>query len=120
VGSELHGLHGHLGSGSARTRKTREEAIIDDIKKDSVGFDKKGSLYPYKITEEDFVSKKIPVPVPFRKLSQTFSFYRLPIPFNLWSGRRDWGFYYLEMNVIMSASGDKQPVAYQILPAKAF
>jgi hypothetical protein len=68
VGSELHGLHGHLGSSSARTRKTPEEAIIDDIKKDNVGFDKEGSLYPYKITEEDFVSKKIPVPVPFRKL----------------------------------------------------
>jgi hypothetical protein len=121
VAAELHALRGDLGSGSAGTGKTPAEAVVLDITtKDRVGFDKEGSLYPYKITEEDFVYKKVPVPVPFQKLSQTFNFYRLPVPFNLWSSRRDWGFYYLEMQVIMSSPGDKQPIAYQILPAKQF
>jgi hypothetical protein len=121
MASELHALRGDLGSGSAGTGKTPEEAVVLDIAtKDTVGFDKGGSLYPDKITEEDFVYKKVPVPEPFQRLSQTFSFYRLRIPFNLWSSRRDWGFYYLEMQVVMSAPGNKQPVAYQILPAKKF
>lgn len=117
---ELDALSGHLGTGSTTPGKTPEGAIVQGIAKDTVGFDKEGSLYPYKYTEEDFTGKNVPAPVPFQKLSQTFSFYELRIPFNLWSGRKDWGFNYLEMQVVMSAPGNMQPVAYQILPDKKF
>ena len=116
---ELDALHGHLGNEPAFQQETPEGAFVRGLAKDVAEFDKKGNLYPYKITKADFTASKVEVPVRFLKLAQEFDFYEMRIPFNLWP-RPDWAFNYLEMQVELDAPGASQPAIYQILPAKQF
>lgn len=108
-----------LGAAYATLPETPVGAFVRDLKNDIAAFDKKGNLYPYKITKADFTACGAEVPVRFLKLAQDFNFYEMRIPFNLWP-RRDWAFNYLEMQVELDAPGDSQPAIYQILPAKQF
>lgn len=110
---------GHLGDVRGVLPETSVGTFVRGLKDDIAEFDKKGNLYPYKITRADFTSSGVEVPARFLKLTQDFNFYEMRIPFNLWP-RHDWAFNYLEMQVELDVLGDSQPVIYQILPAKQF
>lgn len=118
---ELDGMQDHLGGERGPTRETPNGALMREIADDEVrtGFDKEGAIFPYKYTRGDFKGAKDGVPVRFRKLSQDFNFYEMRIPFNLRTSPA-WPFNFLEMQVILKAAADFQPIAYQILPDKKF
>jgi len=76
----------------------------------------------YKITDRDFLTRNLEVPVPFQHLAKTHNFYWLYFPVALFPNR-NWYFHLLEVKVEFNpADTDSRtrPKAYQILPDSKF
>src|SRR5579863_7504649 len=70
----LDARRGPLGDKPASQQETPEGAFVRGLKNDIAEFDKKGNLYPYKITKADFIACGATVPARFLKLAQDFNF----------------------------------------------
>jgi hypothetical protein len=109
----------HLGPGDPAPA-TPEGALVRALQQDAAEF----AAFPdvYRIRDQDFLGKSLPVPLRFKELSKDFRFYWLYLPIGL-RPLRNWAFSRLEVLIEFNA-GDAaphlRPKAYQILPDKKF
>jgi len=113
-------LHVPLCSGQRGVTETPEGALARSLADDVARF----AAYPvvYRITDRDFLSRNVPVPVRFGTLTKSFRFYWLQVPIALMPVR-NWGFNRLEVAIELSPGeplAHLRPKAYQILPEKRF
>jgi hypothetical protein len=111
--------HANLAPGQPIT-ETPEGALARALADDTVEF--AGTPVWYHITDQDFLSRKMPVPVNFTELTQRFSFYWMYCPIALFP-QRNWGFNRLDVILQLNPTEIKpefRPKAYQILPDKKF
>jgi hypothetical protein len=110
---------GHLGGGGPLS-ETPEGAMLRALSDDVAEF----ASFPvvYRITDRDFLSRSMPVPLRFTELARRFRFYWLYVPIGLFP-QRNWGFNRLEVLMEFNAGEARpelRPKAYQILPEKRF
>jgi len=101
-------------------RETAEGALARALAEDTASF----AEYPvwHRITDQDFISRGLSVPVPFSELTQRFKFFWMYAPIALFP-QRDWGFNRLDVIMQFNPAAQRpglRPKAYQILPAKQF
>jgi hypothetical protein len=119
--ARLDALGGYLGGSDATTSETEEGRLLRELDGDTIGFPEFPTVY--KITDENYLTSNLKVPVNFRTLTQDFNFYWLYIPVALFPKSAHRGFRKLEM-IIEFNRGETiphlRPRAYQILPNKKF
>jgi len=116
--AEVDALQGFLGAGDSG--ETPEGEKFRGFAEDSAKF----AVLPdvYRITDKDFLTRDLEVPVPFKQLTEKYDFYWLYFPISLFP-RRDWFFNLLEVRVEFNPGDENphmRPRAYQILPNNKF
>ncbi|HLI09687.1 MAG TPA: hypothetical protein VKV40_24205 [Ktedonobacteraceae bacterium] len=117
----LDALSGFLGPGDEQpARESPESVLARELMEDDVEF--AGFPVVYRISDKDFLTRNLKVPVRYEELARAYSFYGLYFPIALFP-RRHWGFNRLEFVVSFNPDESVQhlrPKAYEILPAKKF
>ncbi len=105
--------------GPAATAATEAGEMVRQLEGDQATL----AAFPdvYKISDQDFLGRQLPVPVHFADLEKQFKFYWIRFPVGL-VPRLDWGFNRLEMKISFTGEDapEKQAKAYQILPDRKF
>jgi hypothetical protein len=115
----LDALGGYLGP-TPTSPQTPEGDVARDLMDDVVDFS--GFPVVYKITDKDFLTHNLNIPIRFKDLSQAFNFYWVYFPIALFP-KHNWGFNRLDIGVKFNPDEPIQhlrPKAYQILPEKKF
>lgn len=112
-------MQGHLGP-EREMVESPEGDLARALLEDAAEF----SDFPvvYQITDKDFLSKGLTVPIRFEQLMQSYNFYWLYFPILLFP-QRNWGFNRLEVAIELSPDvglPHMRPKAYQILPEQQF
>lgn len=109
----------HLGPGEPALESV-EGALARALAQDTVEF--AADPVWYHITDRDFLSRSVPVPVRFTDLSRRFRFFWVSLPIALFP-QRHWAFNRLDV-IVQFNPGEPQPgrrpKAHQILPARRF
>lgn len=116
----LDALAGYLGDIEEDSTPSPERKAVEELMGDVVRF--AGFPVVYKITDQDFLTRHLSIPVRFRDLTRTYNFYSVYFPIALFP-RHNGSFNRLEMSVKFNPDETVQhtrPKAYQILPAKKF
>lgn len=111
---------GWLGEEEKEQKETAEALLARALLDDVAQFTRFPDVY--KITDKDFITKNLKVPIQFKELAKSYNFYWLYFPIAL-HPKRNWAFNRLELAIEFNPGQEAAhslPRAYQILPEKKF
>jgi hypothetical protein len=117
----LDALRGPM-AGESTLSQTPEGNLVRELAEDKAEFASEPVIY--RITDKDFLTGKLPVPIHIKELSRNFDFYFLAFPFDLRPGTgTGWGFNQLVVQIEFNpedAVAKGRPKVYQIFPSTKY
>jgi hypothetical protein len=118
--NRIDALRGFLGDEKSGLSETPEAALLRSLTEDKAEFGDAPGIFP--VVNDYFISQNLEVPYNFKQWSQTYNFYWLDVPLNLFP-RSNWAFNKLEVAIEFNShitNDGSRPKSYQILPDRKF